>query len=66
MYLGAAVAVAGAALFYQTGVLLAYVAVFLLVMHAFVVWYEEPTIRRTFGEDYEAYCRQVRRWWPRA
>ena len=66
MYLGAAVAVAGAALFYQTGVLLAYVAVFLLVMHAFVVWYEEPTLRRTFGEDYEAYCRQVRRWWPRA
>src|SRR5262245_63431988 len=36
---GAAVAVAGAAFFYQTGVLLAYVAVFLLVIVAFLVWY---------------------------
>jgi protein-S-isoprenylcysteine O-methyltransferase Ste14 len=65
MYLGAALAVAGAALFYETAVLLAYAALFLLVMHVFVVWYEEPTLRRTFGDDYAAYCARVGRWWPR-
>jgi protein-S-isoprenylcysteine O-methyltransferase Ste14 len=29
-----------------------------------VLFYEEPTLRRTFGADYEAYCRQVGRWLP--
>lgn len=65
MYLGASLALVGAALYYQTAALLAYVGVFLLLMHVFVVSYEEPTLRQAFGEDYDAYCRQVRRWWPR-
>jgi protein-S-isoprenylcysteine O-methyltransferase Ste14 len=34
-------------------------------VHLFVVFYEEPTLRRKFGTEYEAYCRNVRRWWPR-
>jgi protein-S-isoprenylcysteine O-methyltransferase Ste14 len=31
----------------------------------FVMFYEEPTLRGKFGADYEAYCRNVRRWLPR-
>jgi protein-S-isoprenylcysteine O-methyltransferase Ste14 len=31
----------------------------------FVRLYEEPTLRRMFGADYEEYCRNVRRWLPR-
>jgi protein-S-isoprenylcysteine O-methyltransferase Ste14 len=31
----------------------------------FVRLYEEPTLRETFGEEYEDYCRNVRRWLPR-
>ena len=31
----------------------------------FVVLYEEPTLRRLFGADYEEYCRNVPRWLPR-
>ena len=65
MYIGAGLALAGAALFYESLPLLGYAGLFLLVTHLFVVWYEEPTLRRTFGQEYEAYCRQVRRWWPR-
>lgn len=65
MYLGAGLALAGAALFYETAVLWAYAGGFLLLMDAVVVWYEEPTLRRTFAEDYEQYCGQVRRWRPR-
>ena len=65
MYIGAGLALAGASLFYQSLRLLGYAAVFLVVTHLFVVVYEEPTLRRTFGTDYESYCRRVRRWWPR-
>jgi protein-S-isoprenylcysteine O-methyltransferase Ste14 len=64
MYLGAALAMGGAALFYQSAALVAYIAIFLVVTHLFVAAYEEPTLRRTFGPDYERYCRQVGRWWP--
>ena len=31
----------------------------------FVRFYEEPTLRRMFGVDYEEYCWNVRRWVPR-
>lgn len=62
MYLGAGIAMAGAALFYQAPALLGYVAFFLLATHLFVVAYEEPTLRRTFGDDYKDYCRRVPRW----
>ena len=64
MYLGAGLALAGAALFYEAAALWAYAAAFLLLLHLFVIWYEEPTLQSTFGDDYEHYCRQVRRWWP--
>jgi protein-S-isoprenylcysteine O-methyltransferase Ste14 len=37
----------------------------ILGVHLFVVFYEEPTLRRKFGGEYEEYCRNVRRWWPR-
>jgi protein-S-isoprenylcysteine O-methyltransferase Ste14 len=65
MYIGAALALAGAALFYQSLGLLGYAGLFLLITHLFVVTYEEPTLRRTFGKDYETYCGQAGRWWPR-
>jgi protein-S-isoprenylcysteine O-methyltransferase Ste14 len=31
----------------------------------FVIAYEEPTLRKTFGAEYEDYCRHVPRWMPR-
>lgn len=64
MYIGAGLALASAALFYESLPLLVYAGFFFLATHLFVVWYEEPTLRRSFGPEYEAYCRQVRRWWP--
>lgn len=65
MYLGAGVALAGAALFYQSLALLAFTALFLLVAHFFVILYEEPTLRRSFGPGYADYCHHVHRWLPR-
>jgi len=45
--------------------LIAAVAAVALGVHLFVVFYEEPTLRGKFGDDYEEYCRNVRRWSPR-
>ena len=64
MYLGGALALAGAALFYQSLLLLACGSIFALAFGLFVLFYEEPTLRRTFGTDYKAYCHQVPRWCP--
>ena len=64
MYIGAGLALAGAALFYRSLPLAGYAGAFLVVMHGFVMLYEEPTLRQTFEGDYEEYCRRVGRWWP--
>ena len=55
----------GQALLLGRTVLLAYGLLFFAVVAAFVRWYEEPTLKRQFGEDYDAYKRAVPRWWPR-
>lgn len=65
MYIGAVLALAGAATFYGSLRLLGYVGVFLLAAHTFVVLYEEPTLVRLFGEQYRAYQTHVRRWLPK-
>jgi protein-S-isoprenylcysteine O-methyltransferase Ste14 len=46
--------------------MIAAVAAVALGVHLFVMFYEEPTLRGKFGADYEQYCSNVRRWWPRA
>ena len=65
MYLAVAAIILGQALALGQAVLLAYVVAFAVAVAAFVRWYEEPTLRRRFGEQYEAYRRAVPGWWPR-
>ena len=62
MYLGAGLWVLGLAMFYQSLGLALYAAAFMAIAHGFVVLYEEPALRRTFGDEYREYCRRVRRW----
>jgi protein-S-isoprenylcysteine O-methyltransferase Ste14 len=64
MYIGAGLALIGATLFYESLSLLSYVGVLFVIVHSFIIWYEEPTLRRTFGNDYEEYCSRVKRWLP--
>lgn len=66
MYEGALLALAGAALYYRSMGLLAYAGIFAIATHIFVVAYEEPTLKKTFGHEYEEYRSTVRRWIPRA
>lgn len=65
MYLGAMISLLGAAVCYQSLSLLVYLLVFALWAHSFVVAYEEPRLRRTFGDEYAAYAARVGRWVPR-
>lgn len=65
MYLAVVAVILGQALVFGSRDLLIYAAGIWLAMHAFVVAYEEPKLRRAFPEDYAAYGRQVRRWLPR-
>jgi protein-S-isoprenylcysteine O-methyltransferase Ste14 len=65
MYVGVVTIVVGEALVFGSGDVLIYAAVVALGFHLFVVLYEEPTLRRTYGSEYDGYCSQVRRWIPR-
>ncbi len=65
MYIGAAAALSGGALYYESLAVAAYAAAFLVVMHLFVIVHEEPALRSSFGQNYDDYCRSVRRWLPR-
>jgi protein-S-isoprenylcysteine O-methyltransferase Ste14 len=38
---------------------------FFIAAHLFVTLYEEPTLKRKFGEAYEDYLQRVPRWIPR-
>jgi protein-S-isoprenylcysteine O-methyltransferase Ste14 len=65
MYLAIEAAVVGQALLLGRPILLAYAVGLGAAFAAFVHWYEEPTLRRRFGEQYEEYRRVVPGWWPR-
>jgi protein-S-isoprenylcysteine O-methyltransferase Ste14 len=65
MYLAVGATIVGQALVLAQPVLFVYAAIFAVMVVAFVRGYEEPTLRRQFGEEYERYRRAVPGWWPR-
>jgi protein-S-isoprenylcysteine O-methyltransferase Ste14 len=42
-----------------------YLLVAILAFHLFVVYVEEPELKKIFGEEYQKYCKNVPRWIPR-
>jgi protein-S-isoprenylcysteine O-methyltransferase Ste14 len=65
MYVGVLLAMDGQALLFGSLATLWYALGAALFFHLFVVCYEEPTLRRQFGESYTEYCQSVPRWIPR-
>jgi protein-S-isoprenylcysteine O-methyltransferase Ste14 len=65
MYVAVASTIIGQALVFGRPVLLAYAALFMATVAAFVHLYEEPTLTRQFGDDYTRYRRAVPAWRPR-
>ncbi len=65
MYMAVLSAIVGQGLLLGQTVLLGYAALVALLVVSFVRLYEEPVLRRQFGEEYEAYRRAVPGWLPR-
>jgi protein-S-isoprenylcysteine O-methyltransferase Ste14 len=65
MYVAVLSAIFGQGLLLGNGSVLLYGAAAWLLAHLFVVLYEEPTLRATFGDDYIRFSAAVPRWIPR-
>jgi protein-S-isoprenylcysteine O-methyltransferase Ste14 len=65
MYLAVSSLVFGQGLLFGSVQVLKYGVLVILGFHLFVLFYEEPTLRGKFGAEYDNYCKNLRRWWPR-
>jgi protein-S-isoprenylcysteine O-methyltransferase Ste14 len=65
MYVALVLAVLGQSMIQGNLNLVIYGGFVWLITHLFVVVYEEPTLRRTFGDEYNEFCANVPRWIPR-
>jgi len=65
MYVAVTSLIFGQGLLLGSMALLEYGLVVWLGFFAFVLLYEEPTLRGKFGKEYEDYCARVPRWIPR-
>lgn len=65
MYLGVLTTIIGEVCFLRSLWLLLYAGFFWVVVSLFVIFYEEPTLQMSYGANYAAYRKYVRRWIPR-
>lgn len=65
MYVSVAAILLGEAIFFASWGILVEATIFFLVTHLFILFYEEPFLRKQFGASYENYTRTVGRWIPR-
>lgn len=65
MYVGVVWVILGQGLLLGNVHILIYVMIPWLAAHGFVLAYEEPTMRKTYGVEFERYAAQVPRWVPR-
>ena len=65
MYVAVVSILLGEAIFFMSWPVLIEAGIFFVLATLFVALYEEPTLRRKFGESYERYTQTVGRWIPR-
>jgi protein-S-isoprenylcysteine O-methyltransferase Ste14 len=65
MYVAVVSSILGQGLFFGNVTLLKYGAFVWLLFHLFVLVYEEPTLRGSFGSEYDLFRANVPRWIPR-
>lgn len=64
IYVGVLFIFLGHFLWFGYWTLFVYMIASFIGVHLFVVFYEEPTLRRKFGREYEEYLEHVPRWIP--
>lgn len=62
MYWGVMMMLIAEALFFESSNLWIYAAFIFIAFYLFILIFEEPRLRKDFGEEYEAYRKKVRRW----
>ena len=65
MYVAVSAVILGQSLVLGNVRVLGYAALVWLAFHLFVLAYEEPTLRKKYGEEYGTFCTHVPRWIPR-
>lgn len=65
MYVAVVSLVLGQALLFASVAVLAYGLAVWLLVHVFVLGYEEPTLAASYGAQYDRYRAHVHRWLPR-
>ena len=65
MYVGALLALLGETILFRSPWLAVYALGLWLALHTFLVAFEEPQLRRRFGQTYSDYCASTPRWIPR-
>jgi len=65
MYVGVGLIILGQSIFFRSWQIAEYLVLFAVIVQLFVLVYEEPTLRRQFGDEYEQYQQRVPRWFPR-
>jgi protein-S-isoprenylcysteine O-methyltransferase Ste14 len=65
IYVAVVAVILGQAVLFADWRLLGYGAFLWLFFHIAVIIHEEPTLRQSFGAEYESYCAHVPRWLPR-
>jgi protein-S-isoprenylcysteine O-methyltransferase Ste14 len=62
MYIGVLLILIGETIFFQSISLLIYSFCIFLMFNAFILFLEEPRLRKDFEKEYEQYCKTVRKW----
>ena len=65
MYVRVGLIILGQSIFFRSWQIAEYLVLFAVIVQLFVLVYEEPTLRRQFGDEYEQYQQRVPRWFPR-
>lgn len=65
MYVGLVLVILGQALLFRSPGLVVYAAIVWILFASFVLLYEQPTLTRQYGDEYEEYKRNVPAWLPR-
>jgi protein-S-isoprenylcysteine O-methyltransferase Ste14 len=65
MYNGILIIIIGHFLWFKTIWMIVHAMVVFLAFYLFVLFYEEPTLKKKFGASYENYLKTVPRWIPK-
>lgn len=65
MYTGVLIVIFGWSILFASAILAAYAFAVGTCFQLFIIIYEEPHLKKKFGQQYEQYCARVGRWLPR-